>query len=207
MFKRIPDHFISALIGGVVGAAVVLLVTGQMPAVVGTVHAQAERVGLLDIPNGKFKTLEVEELIITSQAKLLNEAGTPELFIRDGSILAEKVILGNKLVGQQIQGHSIVGNRIFATPDNLVHTPMEEWRFYAEIGATTNTGGEIVVRSIGGHATVGRPTSEGTVFRMGYTSEQQPQILAIQNSDRSPVPVIFELSEEQKRLLDAVTPR
>ena len=204
MRKRIPDHFLSAMIGGVVGAVVVLFATGQMPAIMETVYAQAERASVPDVTNGKFKTLEVEELIITRQAKLLNEAGQPELFIRDGSILAEKKILGNKLVGQQIQGHAIVANRMFATPDNLVHTPMEEWRFFAELGASTDSGGEIVVRSIDGPASVGRPTREGSLLRMGHDPEQRPQILAIQNSDRNQVPISFELSEKQKRLLNTL---
>ena len=212
MLKRIPDLFVSALIGGVVGAAVVLFVTGQSPASLSleeTAHAQIGRIFMpadvpAEVPNGKFKTLEVEKLIITEQAVLHNADGTPELFIRDGSVLAEKVILGNKLVGQHIQGHSIVGNRIFATPDNLVLTPMEQWKFYAEIGASTDAGGEIVVRNVAGSATVGRPANEGTLFRMGYSPEQLPQILAIQNSDRSQAPIIFEFSDEQKRVLDAL---
>ena len=202
MRKRIPDHFLSAMIGGVIGAVVVLFTTGQMPAIMETVYAQAERASVPDVPNGKFKTLEVEELIITRQAKLLNEAGQPELFIRDGSILAERVILANKLVGQQIQGHAVVANRMFATPDNLRNTPMEEWRFFAEIGASTDVGGEVIVRSVDGPASVGRPTREGSVLRMGYSPEQRPQMLAIQHPDRNQVPISFELSEEQKRLLN-----
>ncbi|MCL2711296.1 MAG: hypothetical protein FWE95_10485, partial [Planctomycetaceae bacterium] len=118
MRRRIPDYFISALIGGVVGAAVVLFVTGQNPASLSleeTAHAQIERLFMpgpgvpAEVPNGKFKTLEVERLIITEQAVLNNAEGNPEVFIRDGSVLAEKVIIGQKLIGQKIQGHAIVG--------------------------------------------------------------------------------------------------
>ena len=203
MFKRIPDHLFSALIGGVVGAVVVLLMTGQKPAVPSlgeTAYAQVGRLDLPGTPNGKFQTLEVENLVITNQASLLNKEGHAELVLRDGSVLAEKVILGNKLVGQQMQGHSIVANRIFATPDDLVRTPMEQWKFYAEIGASTEAGGEIVVRDASGFAMVGTPTSAGSLFRMGYNPEQQAQMLAIRNADRSVRPVSFELSEEQKRM-------
>jgi len=210
MRKRISDHFISALIGGVVGAVVVLVVTGQKPAIPSlgeTVYAQAERPDMPTTPNGKFRTLEVENLIITERATLLDKEGRQEVIIQDGSVIAEKAILGQKLVGQQIQGHAVVVNRMYATPDNLVATRMEQWRFYAEIGASLDTGGEIVLRSIAGHSMVGKPTNEGVVFRMGYNPEQQPQMLAIQNSDRTMIPISFELSEEQKRMLNMVVPQ
>jgi hypothetical protein len=204
MRKRIPDHFISALIGGVIGAVVVLFVAGQKAMFEETAHAQIGQFFMPapDVSDGKFKTLEVERLIITEQAELRNAEGKPELFIRDGSVLAEKRILGNKLVGQHVQAHSIVANRMFATPDNLVSTPREEWRFFTEIGATNDAGGEVVIRSFAGSATVGVPTNTGSLLRLGYSPEQQPQILAFENSDRSPIPVSFELSEEQRRMLE-----
>jgi hypothetical protein len=80
---------------------------------------------------------------------------------------------------------------------------MEQWKFYAEIGASTDAGGEIVVRSIGGPASIGRPTTAGALLRMGYDTEARPQILALQNIDRSPMTINWDLSEQQRRMLNA----
>jgi len=185
MNQGMMNTVLSAIVGGVIGAGVVFFAGGKV-----------------DLNNLELENLTVANLTLTTQAVLLNEQGAPELFIRDGSILAERVILGNKLVAQQLQGHAIVGNRVFVTPDNLVHTPMEEWRFFAELGASTDLGGEIVVRSIAGPASVGRPVTTGALLRTGFTPEGGPQILALHNIDRSPMGLSFDLSEQQRRLMN-----
>ena len=185
MNQGMMNTVISAIVGGIVGAGVVFFASGN-------------KVN----DNLEMENLKVANLTITTQATLLNAEGNPELFIRDGSILAEKVILGNKLVGQQLQAHAMVANRFFATPDNLVHTPMEQWRFYAEIGASTDAGGEIVVRDINGPASVGRPTTTGALLRHGFTPEGMPQMLAIHNTNRSPMEITQNLSERQRQMLN-----
>jgi len=185
MNQGMMNTVISAVVGGVIGAGVVFFAGGKV-----------------DLNNLELENLQVANLTITTQATLVNDQGHPELFIRDGSILAERVILGNKLVAQQLQGHAIVGNRVFVTPDNLVHTPMEDWRFFAELGASTDAGGELVVRSITGPASVGRPTTAGALIRGGFTPEGTPQLLALQNFDRSPMNISFDLSAQQRHLLN-----
>ena len=178
---------ISAVVGGIIGAGVVFFAGGSK----------------VDLKNLEFENLQVANLTLTNQAVLLNAEGAPELFIRDGSILAEKVILGNKLVAQQVQAHAMVGNRIFATPDNLVTTPMEQWRFHAEMGASLDAGGEFVVRSANGAASVGRATNTGALLRYGFTPEGTPQTLAIQNATRSLLPITSDFSELQRQQLNA----
>ena len=202
MCKRISDQLISAIIGGVVGAVVVLFVTGPKPTLEETAYAQLERENVLEPPSGKFKTLEVEELIITNQAMLRDKDGKAEVVIKDGSVLVENVILAKKLIGRQIQGHAVAANRVFLSPDDLVSTPMEQWRFFVEIGASIDTGGEIVVRSVDGSATVNKATTEGAFIRTGFDPESRPQIIAFKSSDRSLIPIIFELSEQQKKMLE-----
>jgi len=187
MNQGMMNTVISAVVGGVIGAGVVFFTGGSK----------------VDLNNLELENLQVANLTITTQAVLLNEQGNPELFMRDGSILAEKVILGNKLVGQQLQGHAIVGNRVFVTPDNLVQVPMDQWRFYAEIGASNDAGGEVVIRSVGGHALVNRPTTNGALLRQGFDPEGRPQIVALQNFDRSTMQINYELSELQRRQLNA----
>ena len=197
-------HLIPSFIGGIVGAVVVLIAVGQtqtVPFVSEPLYAQAGRGDVSDVPNGKFKVLEVENLIITNEATLLNNEGRPEISMKDGSVLADKVILGNKIVGKQIQGHAMVANRVFATPDDLTATPMEQWRFYVELGASTDAGGEVIVRDTAGSVVIGKQVSDGSLMRMGYTPEQQPQVLSIRNADRTILPVRFEPSEQQRQLL------
>jgi hypothetical protein len=80
---------------------------------------------------------------------------------------------------------------------------MDQWRFYAEVGASNDAGGEFVVRSVNGAASVNRPITAGALFRMGYDPEQQPQLLALQNTNRSPINISNTLSETQKRMLSA----
>jgi len=189
MNQGMMNTVVAAIVGGIVGAGVVFFAGNNK----------------VDLDNLEVKNLKVAAVTITEMATLLNAEGNPELFIRDGSILAEKVILGNKIVGQQLQGHAIVGNRIFATPDNLVNTPMEQWRFYAEMGASLDAGGEIVVRSLGGHAMVGKPTTGGALLRQGFTPEGLPQTLAIHNANRSPMSITHELSDQQRQQIMSST--
>ena len=189
MNQGMMNTVIAAVVGGIIGAGVVFFAGGSK----------------VDLKNLELEDLKVANLTLTNQAVLLNENGEPELFIRDGSVLAEKVILGNKLVGQQLQGHAIVANRIFATPDNLVTTPMEQWRFYAEIGASLDAGGEFVVRSVNGPASVGRATTTGALLRYGFTPEGMPQALAIHNANRSVLQITNDFSDRQRQLLNEAT--
>jgi len=198
MHKVFSTHLISSLIGGIVGAAVVLSATGQISTVLplDTLHAQDGVESLPAPPSGKFKEIEVEKLVITGEASLLNKEGVPEVVIRDGSVLASK-----KVIVRQIQSHAIVGNRLFLTPDDLVATPMEQWRFFAEIGTSVDAGGEVIVRSADGSASVHGPTLKGAFLRTGFDTDGKPQIVGVQNGDRNSVPINHELSEQQKRML------
>ena len=173
---------VSAVVGGIVGAAVVFFAGGKG-----------------DTKNLNVENLKVSKLTVTDQAALLNKEGKEEVVIKEGSVFAENLVLGRKFIGTQFQGHAMVANRVYATPDNLFTTPMEQWRFYAELGASKDAGGEMVVRSIAGPALVNRPTTDGALFRMGFDTESRPQILGISNPDRSPVPINYELSDRQRQ--------
>ena len=179
---------VSAIVGGIVGAAVVFF---------------AGNASDKDPQNVKIQALEVAKLTITDQATLLSKEGKEEVVLKEGSILAENVIFAKKMIGRQIQGHAVVANRVFTTPDDLFATPMESWRFFAELGSSAEAGGEIVVRSAQGAATVNRPTNSGALFRMGYDPEHRPQMLALNNVSRSPMPISNELSEMQRQLMSA----
>ena len=188
MNQKMMNTVISAIVGGVVGAGVVFFAGGSS--------------NVADLKDMELESLRVGTLTITQEASLLDKEGKqPELVLRDGSILAENVILGKKVIARQMQGHAIVANRVFTTPDDLIATPMENWRFFAEIGSSIEAGGEIVVRNAAGPASVNRPTTNGSLFRVGYDPEQRPQILALQNASRSPLEINYRLSEEQQRML------
>ena len=181
----------SAIVGGVIGAGVVFF--------------GASSAAPKDLSELAVTSLTVENLTITNQASLVNSEGREEIVLREGSVLAENVVLGRKFIGRQIQGHAIVANRVFTTPDDLIATPMENWRFYAEIGASHDAGGEVVVRNAHGPASVNRPTNNGALLRMGFDPETRPQVLALNNLNRSPMQINFDLSEMQRQLLSAAS--
>ena len=183
---------VSAIVGGVIGAGVVFFGASK-----GTSG---------DLTDLAVKYLKVANLVITEQAALHNKDGKEEVVLKEGSVLVENVILGKKIIARQVQGHAIVANRVFTTPDDLIATPMENWRFFAEIGSSIEAGGEIVVRSASGAAAVNRGTNGGILSRWGYDPEGNPQILALQNADRSQVKFSWELSDQQKRMLNAAAP-
>jgi len=185
--NQMINAIMSAIVGGAVGAGVVFFVGG-----VG---------GKVDLDNLETANLKVASLTITDQAVLLNEEGNPVVILREGSILADNVILAKKFVGRQLQGHAIVANRLFTTPDDLIATPMDQWRFFAEIGSSPDTGGEVVIRSDKGFALVGRPTSGGALLRVGFDTEAKPQLLGINNITRSVMPISNDLSETQRQML------
>jgi len=189
------NSVMSAIIGGVIGAGVVFFAgTGNN----------------VDLDDLKVANLTVETLTITGHAELVNEIDgemIPVLALRDGSLMAENVIFARKLVGTQLQGHAIVANRLFTTPDNLFTTPMEQWRFYAEIGSSIEAGGELVVRSAAGPALVNRPTLGGALLRVGFDTENQPQMLGLSNFDRSEMRVSQTLSAQQRAMIASANPQ
>lgn len=169
MKEKIVISVLSAVIGGVVGALVVFTTAGKT----------------------QFENLEVGNLTVTKQAKLLNDKGEDDIILRDGSVLANNVILGKKFIGTQYQGHVFVGNRMFTSPDDLTTKPMNEWRFYTEIGGTEEFGGEMLVRSPSGASIVGKQSQEGNLFRVGFDPGDNPQIFARSNKNGAVLTVPF----------------
>ena len=186
MNQGMVNTVIAAIVGGVVGAGVVFF---------------ADTGSKVDFANLELEKLTVAHLAITSEATLLNGEGNTTVALRDGSVMAENLVVAHRLAGHQMQGHVFVANRFFCTPDNVFNTPINNWRFFAEIGASPEVGGEIVVRSAGGPALVDRATSGGAFLRAGFDTESQPQIVALQNLTGSVLPISQDLSPQQRQML------
>jgi hypothetical protein len=169
MSEKIVSTLFSAFVGGAVGVCVVFFLPSKT----------------------KFDTLEVGKLTITTQATLLNAEGKDDVVIKEGSVLANNVILGKKFIGTQYQGHVFVGNRMFTSPDDLVGTPMEQWKFFTEIGSSKEMGGEMIVRSPNGANIVGQPVNSGVLLRTGFDQGDNPQIFARVNQNNMTLPVPF----------------
>ncbi|MDR1964396.1 MAG: hypothetical protein LBQ50_11500 [Planctomycetaceae bacterium] len=169
MSDKIVSSLFSALIGGIVGACVVFFLSGKT----------------------KFDSLEVGTLKITKQATLQNAEGKDDVVIKEGSVLANNVVLGKKFIGTQYQGHVFVGNRMFTSPDNLIDTPMEKWEFYTEIGSTKDLGGEMIVRSPSGANVVGQPVNTGLLFRAGFDKGDTPQLFVRSNQNGATLQIPF----------------
>ena len=169
MNEKLMNSVVSALVGGVVGAAVVFFVGGKT----------------------KFESLEIGDLTIKRSATFLNAEGREDVVIREGSVLANNVILGKKFIGTQYQGHVFIGNRIFTSPDDLMAKPMDQWRFFTEMGSTLDAGGEMIVRSIDGANVVGQEARRGVILRAGFNQESSPELFARALANGVTFPVAF----------------
>ena len=190
MNQGMMNTVVSAIVGGVVGASVVFFAGGS---------------GKMDLKDVSMENLRVAKLTITDEAVLvakIDDKEVPVVGLKEGNIFADNVVIAKKFVGRQLQGHAIVANRVFTTPDDLMTVPMEQWKFFAEIGSSSEHGGEIVVRSAQGAAMVGKPTTGGAMLRAGFDTESNPQIVALQNLTRNVLNVSNDLSTGQKQLLN-----
>ena len=186
MNQGMVNTVIGAVVGGIIGAGVVFFAGNSSKA--------------------HYENMTVGDLTVTGMVQLVTEVDgeqIPMLVLRDGSLMAENVIFARKLVGTQLQGHAIVANRLFTTPDNLFTTPMEQWRFFAEIGASSDAGGELVIRSAAGPAMVNHPTRMGSLIRVGFDTENGPQIFGMRNVDRSILGISNTFSDQQRAMLQA----
>lgn len=184
MSEKLMNSVVSALVGGAVGAAVVFFMAGKTT----------------------YDSLEVGQLTITKQATLLNAEGKDDVVIKEGSVLANNVILGKKFIGTQYQGHVFVGNRMFTSPDDLIATPMEQWRFYTELGSSNELGGEMIVRSPKGANVVNKPIEGGLFFRAGFDQNDGPQIFArVNGTDGMTLPVALLRPAPQQQTGEAGT--
>ena len=191
------NTIVAAVVGGAIGACVVFFAAPK------AAENPTPNLEGLTLETLTLKNLQVASVTITNQAALLNAEGGAGVVIKDGCVLAEKVVLGNKLIGKQVQGHAMVANRMFTTPDDLIQVPMDRWKFYTEIGSSQDSGGEVLVRSLTGPGLVNQVTTGGALFRMGFTPESGPQMLAFRNQDRSPMNVSWDWSELQKQQLSS----
>lgn len=178
MSEKLINSVISALIGGVVGAAVVFFLAGN---------------------KNQFDSLEVGDLTIKNKAVVLDKDGKDDVILRDGSVLANNVILGKKFIGTQYQGHVFVANHMFTSPDNLNAKPMEEWRFFTEIRSTDQMGGEFIVRSPNGANVVGQPVNKGRMLRTGFDQNENPMMFAVDNAQGGIARVPFVVPPQQQQ--------
>ncbi len=170
MREKLILTVVAALVGGVVGACAVFFLTGR----------------------DKFESLVVGNLTITGQATLLNADRKEGVILKEGSVLANNMVLGNNIVGTQFQGRVFVGNRMYTSPDDLVATPVEQWRFFTEIGCSPESGGEMLIRSPNGANVLGLPVNSGVLLRAGFDKEDRPQMFAQVNQDGTRLPVPFQ---------------
>ena len=173
MGEKLTNLIIAALVGGIVG-----LIGGVIGGSVGSSGGKA-----------RMDELEVGTLKITKEAALFNAEGKPDVVLRDGSILANNVVFGKKFMATQLQGHIIVANRMYTSPDDLMTKPMNDWRFYTEMGCSTTAGGELIVRSPSGANTVGRQNNDGYLLRTGFDEHDNLQQFVRSNSSGTITPV------------------
>ncbi|MDR1478942.1 MAG: hypothetical protein LBJ00_08365 [Planctomycetaceae bacterium] len=168
--NKLVSTVISALVGGIVGAAVVFFVPVK----------------------SNFDTLNVRELNITGQARVISADKKPEVLIKDGGVFATNVLVGARVVGTQIQGHVLIANRMLTSPDNLLMAANTQWQFYTEIGSTKERGGEIIVRSASGAVSgkdLDNTPKDGWALRAWYMDGEKPDVSFLSNKTQEIRPI------------------
>ena len=190
MGEKLTNLIIAALVGGIVG-----LIGGVIGGSVGSSGGKA-----------RMDELEVGTLKITKEAALFNAEGKPDVVLRDGSILANNVVFGKKFMATQLQGHIVVANRMYTSPDDLMTKPMNDWRFYTEMGCSTTAGGELIVRSPNGANMVGRQNNNGLLVRTGFDENETPQHFVRSNSSGSIMPMTQAMADSPQPALAMPSP-
>jgi hypothetical protein len=153
----------------------------------------------------KFDTLEVRELNITGQAQVFSgdkeNKDKPDVLINVGGVFARHSLVGERVVGRQMQGHIFVANRMLTSPDDLIGTPITQWSFFTDIGSSTEKGGEVIVRSKSGAVSgtnLDKIEPDGWVLRAGYIDGDKPDVSFFSNKTKEIRPVaMFRIDPNQ----------
>ncbi|MGL4942862.1 MAG: hypothetical protein ACRC46_06700 [Thermoguttaceae bacterium] len=183
MKDQITTSIVSALVGGAVAAIAIFAVKGN---------------------ESKFDTLEVGSLKVTKDFTMHpDKAEAPLVVIKDGGTVTSGALIANHLMANQVSGSVLVANRLFTTPDNLANTPMNQWRFFTEMGASPTAGGELIVRSPQGAFIAGNPAVEnGQFVRVGFDANDLVQVFAANNATKQIAPIAVQQPQQAAAATD-----
>ena len=147
---------LAAVVGGIVGAVVTIVVGGSF--------FQPE------IPDS-FDKLKVGELIV-SDKMLYWEDGKDDadLLIQKGGILSK-----TRILAPQLSCNTIQANCVLTTPDHYT-TRLEECEIFTEMGSSKAEGGMLTVRSHDGGNVLTRPSGipTGWAYTISYDNQSNP---------------------------------
>ncbi|MDR3110651.1 MAG: hypothetical protein LBU65_13365 [Planctomycetaceae bacterium] len=170
MREKIINSVISAIVGGITAFIVMWWCTPK------TVHINSLEVGTLNV---------TEQLSMRS-----NSVGNDEILMKSGSIILQNKVVASQFLGTQVSASVLVGNRIYTSPDNLFATPMNDWKFFTELGSDPLNGGELLVRSPKGGNSVHAKIEDGIFIRMGFDSTDKVTFYAQHNASTIPLEIV-----------------
>ena len=145
----------SALVGGVIGAVIVIACGPYF---------------LPGLPE-TIEKLKVKELIV-SEKMMLWEDGQEDcsLLIQNGGILGK-----TRIIATQFCANTVTANAILTTPDNPLK-PLNECEIFTEMASSKNEGGMLTVRSPNGGNVLGNPNGvqTGLAYTISYDSQGTP---------------------------------
>lgn len=170
MKEQLMTSVVSALVGGAVAAIAIFSNGGN---------------------TSKMDSLEVGSLKVTKELNVqMDNSANPLLMIKDGGTITSGSFIANHVMANQVSGSVLVANRLFTTPDNLAQTPMNQWRFFTEMGASPQAGGELIVRSPNGAFVAGSPgVEQGQFVRVGFNMNDLVEVIAANNVTKAIAPI------------------
>ena len=146
----------AAVVGGIVGAVVTMVVGGTF--------------SRSEIPDS-FEKLKVGELIV-SQKMMLWEDGKEDadLLIQNGGMLAK-----TRVIATQISSNTVLANCVLTTPDHPT-SRLDECEIFTEMGSSKTEGGMLTVRSHDGGNVLARQGGipAGWAYTISYDNQANP---------------------------------
>lgn len=162
MENKWREHLIQFLISGLTGGLVGLIVIWIYLPKKGT----------------HLEELEVDSLVVRQKLTVRADGNDGDaLLVKDGSLFVKNRVVATQFLGSQIASSIVVSNRQLTTPDDIFATPPEQWRFYTELGGSTDDGGEILVRSRNGANSIGKSLDDGVMIRVGFDPTESTQLV------------------------------
>jgi len=153
---------VSAVLGGIVGAALVLYLGGNT-------HKNPD----------SFDKLKVKELVVSEKFLLWKDGkDDADLLIQDGGILAR-----TKVIATQVCGNAILGNYVYTTPDDFIKKPLGQCAIYTEMASRADQGGIFTVRSAKGPNTLDpNGIKSGLAYTVAFDGNEVPLCVIRKNA-------------------------
>lgn len=155
MRSGMMNTIFSAVVGGIVGAMVAVVVCGALKQ---------------DVPES-FEKLKVGELIVSDKMMLWEDGKEDaDLLIQNGGLLAK-----TRVIATQLCGNAVLANCVLTTPDHPT-SPLDQCEIFTEMASSRNEGGMLTVRSPDGGNILSNQSGvqSGWAYTITYDNQANP---------------------------------